>query len=159
MKKETAVFGMGCFWGPQVLFDETNGVLKTEVGYMGGEEKQEDYSYEEVCSGSTGHAEVVKVEFDSSKITYSELLNIFWKNHNPTTLNRQGLDFGKQYRSVIFYFNDSQKKVALASKKKWQKEFDKEGKKIVTQILKAGKFYRAEDYHQYYLKKRGKKVC
>jgi peptide-methionine (S)-S-oxide reductase len=156
MKKETAIFGMGCFWGPQYLFDKIPGIIRTEVGYMGGQGKKDFYSYKEVCGGKTGHAEVIKVEFDSSKMSYEKLLEVFWENHNPTTLNRQGLDFGEQYRSVIFYFNDSQKSKAENSKRKAQKNYRN---KIVTGIVKVGKFYRAEEYHQKYIEKTGKNVC
>ena len=165
MKKQKATFGMGCFWGPQLLFDKTNGVVKTEVGYMGGNESFGEVSYKDVCSGKTGHAEVVQVEFDPKKVRYEELLDIFWSKHNPTTMNRQGLDIGTQYRSVIFYENAGQKKSAEESKRKIQKEFSKKkgffgfGKKIVTKIVKAGKFYSAEEYHQKYLEKRGRNTC
>lgn len=156
MKKEIAAFGAGCFWGVQSVFDRVKGVLKTEVGYMGGDEGYENVSYEMVCSGKTWHAETVKVEFNPSKISYSELLDVFWKSHDPTQLNRQGFDFGTQYRSVIFYYNDKQKKEAEMSLLKKQKELGK--KKIVTEIVKARKFYRAEEYHQKYNEKHGK-VC
>jgi peptide-methionine (S)-S-oxide reductase len=163
MSREIAIFGMGCFWGPQILFDGVSGVLKTEVGYMGGLEKKKSYSYEEVCSGGTGHAEVVKVDFNSSKVKYGELLKVFWENHDPTTMNRQGLDTGKQYRSVIFYSNAAQRKEAEASFGARQAGMGRSllggKKKIVTLIVKAGKFFKAEDYHQDYLKKRGQKTC
>jgi peptide-methionine (S)-S-oxide reductase len=163
-KTQKAIFGMGCFWGPQAIFDGTSGVIKTEAGFMGGRKSSKRVSYDDVCSGTTGHAEVVLVEFDSKKVSYEKLLDIFWKNHNPTTLNRQGLDIGNQYRSIIFYYGAEQKKLAEESKKKIQKELDKKKglfgpNKIVTKIVKAGKFYKAEDYHQNYLEKRGKKTC
>ena len=161
-KKELATFGAGCFWHVQHAFDQIPGV-KTTVGYMGGEEAQKQYSYEEVCSGRTGHAEVVQIEFDPKKIPYSELLKVFWKGHDPTQLNRQGLDIGKQYRSVIFYHNEAQKKIALASKRAEQQKLDRRRKlfkkKIVTEIKAAGKFYKAEAYHQKYLEKRGLETC
>jgi peptide-methionine (S)-S-oxide reductase len=157
MKKEKATFGMGCFWSPQLLFSETKGVLKADVGYMGGEEKKKNYSYEDVSYKNTGHAEVVQIEFDSDKISYRELLRIFWTSHDPTTMNRQGPDIGKQYRSVIFYYNENQKKQAEESKRVYQEETG--NKKIVTQIIEAGIFYKAEEYHQDFLKKRGLKVC
>jgi peptide-methionine (S)-S-oxide reductase len=147
---------MGCFWKPDVLFSKLNGVINTEVGYMGGEEKKDSYSYEEVSSSQTGHAEVVKIEYDSNKLSYEKLLETFWKNHNPTTLNRQGPDVGEQYRSVIFYYNEEQKKKAENSKKEIQKHTDK---KIVTRIQKAGKFYRAEEYHQKFLEKHKGAIC
>ena len=155
MKKETAIFGMGCFWKPELLFSEIKGVLETSVGFMGGIE-DEDINYEKVCSDLTGHAEVVRVEFDPSKVSYGDLLDIFWNNHNPTQGNRQGPDVGSQYRSVIFYMNDKQKKMAEESKRKIQTKFDK---KITTEIKKAGKFFKAEEYHQKYLEKRGLKTC
>ncbi len=153
MKKETAIFGMGCFWHSEAAFSKVKGVSKTEVGYMGGDESRESVSYEDVCSDETGHAEVVRVEFDSDIVSYSELLDLFWKNHDPTQMNRQGVDVGTQYRSAIFYLNDSQKKIAEESLKTWQKRLGK--KKIVTNIVKAGKFFRAEEYHQKYHEKHG----
>ncbi len=157
MKKEIATFAMGCFWTPQLVFSEIPGVLKTEVGYIGGNEKKyPNPSYEEVCSGRTGFAEAVQLTFDSEKIDYSELLNIFWKNHNPTEKNRQGNDIGSQYRSVIFYHNKRQKRSAEDSKKAMQKKLEK---KIQTKIEKAGTFFRAEEYHQDFLKKRGQRYC
>jgi peptide-methionine (S)-S-oxide reductase len=152
-KTEVAIFGMGCFWGPELLFSKVKGVKKTEVGYMGGEETGE-VRYEEV--GKKGHAEVVRIEFDSEQVSYSDLLNLFWENHDPTTINRQGLDIGKQYRSVIFFMDDSQKKAAKKSLKEKEKEIDGD---IVTLIEKAGKFYRAEEYHQKYMVKNEGAVC
>lgn len=154
MKKEVAVFGMGCFWGPQKMFDHTKGVLKTEVGFMGG--KIDNPSYKRVCQGDTGHVEVTKIEFDSDIINYEKLLDIFWKNHDPTQRNRQGFDFGSQYRSVIFYFDESQRELAENSKKKYQKKLSKD---IATEIVPAGKFFKAEEYHQKYLEKTGLNVC
>ncbi len=155
-KTELACFGMGCFWGPQMIFDKTEGVVKTEAGFMGGKESYKKLSYARVCLGFTGHAEVVRVYYDSSKVTYDKLLEIFWKGHDPTQLNRQGFDLGKQYRSVIFCYDEGQRKKAEASLKKAQKKF---ARKIVTQIVKSGKFYKAEEYHQKYLKKRGRNTC
>jgi len=157
MVKEIIYFGMGCFWGPQKLFDSVHGVLKTEVGFMGGEEIYEEgeLSYESVCSGKTGHAEVVKIEFDSEVISYKEILDLFWKNHDATQMNRQGPDVGDQYRSAIFYTNEEQKEEAEESMKNVQREIGKE-RKIVTEINKAGKFYKAEKYHQSYLQKTGR---
>jgi peptide-methionine (S)-S-oxide reductase len=152
MKRESAAFGAGCFWGVQSKFDAVPGVLKTEVGYMGGDEEYEKVSYKQVCTGNTGHAEVIKIEFDPLKVMYLDLLRKFWEIHNPTTLNRQGYDMGTQYRSVIFYFNAEQKKQAEASLEKAQEKLDK---KIVTDIVKAGKFYKAEEYHQKYEERKG----
>lgn len=153
MKKEIAIFGMGCFWQSEVAFSGVKGVLKTEVGYMGGDESHEKVSYEEVCTDETGHAEVVRVEFDPTIVSYSDLLEIFWKNHDPTQMNRQGVDVGTQYRSAIFYSNEAQKKIAEEFLKKEQKKLGK--KKIATSIVKARKFYRAEEYHQKYHEKHG----
>jgi peptide-methionine (S)-S-oxide reductase len=157
MGKEVAVFGMGCFWKPQVIFEKMKGVLRTEVGYMGGDESKDDLSYKDVCTGRTGHAEVVRIEFDSSKVSFKEMLDVFWENHNPTTKNRQGFNFGSQYRSVIFFLDNNQRKIAEKSLSERQKIIGK--KKIVTDIVKAGKYFKAEEYHQDYLKKRGKNVC
>ena len=154
MKKELATFGAGCFWGVQVTFDEIKGVLKTEVGYMGGSMKNPTYG--DVCSDETGHAEVVHVEFDADVVPYEKLLDVFWANHDPTTPNRQGPDEGTQYRSVIFFHSEAQKKLAEKSKALWQKKFSKP---ITTQIAPALLFYKAEEYHQKYLQKRGKNVC
>jgi len=154
VKLETAMFAMGCFWSPQVLFDKLNGVKKTQVGYSGG--KIKNPSYEQVCSGETGHAEVIKIWFDPKIISYKKLLDIFWSNHNPTTLNKQGPDVGDQYRSAIFYYNKKQKKEIIETKDKIQKKWDNP---IVTEIGKAKAFYKAEDYHQKYLEKRGLQTC
>ena len=155
MRKEKATFAMGCFWGPDYIFSRVQGVLKTRVGYIGG--KTKNPTYEEVCKGDTGHAESIEIEFDADKISYEKLLDVFWKNHDSTTINRQGPDVGSQYRSVIFYHNDTQKKAAEKSKKEKQKELVK---KIVTEILKAERFYEAEEYHQKYADKHGGKyVC
>ncbi len=150
VKAAKACFGAGCFWGVQYVFDKFPGVLKTEVGYMGGTVK--DPSYELVCTGVTGHAEVVYIEFDPKRVNYEKLLEIFWKCHDPTQMNRQGPDFGKQYRSVIFYYNSKQKAAAEKSKKAYQKEL---GKEIVTAIEPASDFWRAEEYHQKYYEKKG----
>ena len=149
---EKAAFGAGCFWGIQAAFDELKGVTSTQVGYMGGTAKNP--SYKEVCTGKTGHAETVEIVFDPSQISFEQLLETFWKIHDPSSLNRQKLDFGTQYRSVIFYYNESQRASALKSKEK----LEKSGKKIVTQIVSAGEFFKAEAYHQkYYLTHPG--VC
>ena len=145
-----AAFAGGCFWCMQPPFDKLPGVIFTTVGYTGGSEK--DPTYEEVSAGGTGHAESIEVVYDPSKATYPELLDIFWKNIDPTTPNRQFADSGSQYRTAIFYHNEEQKKQAFASKEKWEQS-GKFGKPIVTEITPASKFYPAEEYHQkYYLK-------
>ncbi len=153
---EIAIFGAGCFWGVEAEFRKLNGVKSTAVGYTGG--SLENPTYEEVCSDRTGHAEVVKVEFDPGIISYEELLDLFWKSHDPTTLNRQGPDIGTQYRSVIFYQTEEQKTAAQKSKEKLQKsgKFDRE---IVTAVEPAQTFYKAEEYHQRYLEKKGLASC
>ena len=153
---ETATFGAGCFWGVEALFRRLKGVQQTAVGYSGG--KTLHPTYEQVCSDSTGHAEVVRVEFDPSAIRYEQLLDVFFENHDPTTLNRQGPDWGSQYRSVVFYHNNAQRAAAEAAKAR----FDASGKfrrPIVTAIEPAAEFYPAEDYHQQYLEKRGRTSC
>ena len=147
-----AIFAAGCFWGIEKKFDLTNGVTKVEVGYTGGETKNP--TYEEVCYEETGHAEVVRINFDENIITYKELLNVFWSCHNPTTLNRQGPDIGEQYRSAVFYLNDKQKIEAEESKKIMNETMFNNN--IVTEITKFDEFYLAEEYHQKYLKKLGK---
>ncbi len=151
-----AMFGAGCFWGVEETFRELKGVTGTAVGYSGGLMKNP--TYKDVCTDETGHAEVVEVEYDPTKVTYDQLLEIFWKNHNPTTLNRQGPDIGTQYRSVIFFYTPAQEAEARASLEKLQKS-GRFSKPIVTQIELARTFYRAEDYHQQYLAKRGLKAC
>jgi len=153
---EKATFGAGCFWGVETAFRQIKGVKATAVGYMGG--KLNDPTYQDVCTDRTGHAEVVEVEFDPSQIAYDELLDVFWSNHNPTTLNRQGPDVGTQYRSVIFYLSPEQKSAAEASREK----IDMSGRfsrPVVTQIEPAPRFWRAEEYHQRYLQKRGQSHC
>ena len=147
-----ATFGAGCFWHVEDLLSKTKGVTSTKVGYIGGQ--LPDPTYEEVCTDKTGHAEAVEVEYDPDEISYGELLDIFWKNHNPTTLNRQGPDVGIQYRSAIFYHNDQQKEVAEKSKQLLD-ESTQYGHPIVTQIIAAPIFYPAEEYHQKYFKKHG----
>lgn len=151
MKTEKAAFAMGCFWHPQEIFSKIKGVLKTEVGFMGGDESFKFLSYERVCSGTTKHAETIYLEFDQEIVSYESLLKTFWKEHNPTQFNQQGPDIGDQYRSVIFYYNKEQKDFALKSKEESQKRLKKQ---IVTEIKKAGKFYKAEEYHQNYFKKK-----
>ncbi|MBI4150575.1 peptide-methionine (S)-S-oxide reductase MsrA [Candidatus Woesearchaeota archaeon] len=154
MNKQLATFAAGCFWGVQALFDAIPGVLSTRVGYTGGLTKNP--TYEDVCSDATGHAEALEITFDPDKVSYEQLLKIFWENHDPTQMNRQGPDEGTQYRSAIFYHSDAQKSIAEKSKEQLQ---SRASKTIVTQIVKASTFYPAEDYHQKYLEKRGKKVC
>jgi peptide-methionine (S)-S-oxide reductase len=155
-KWEIATFGGGCFWGVEAAFRQIKGVKKTAAGYMGGTKKNP--TYEDVCTDKTGHVEVVQVEFDPSEVSYGKLLDVFWSNHNPTTLNRQGPDIGTQYRSVIFYHSPEQKTAAeksrdiLAKSGKWKNP-------IVTEIIPAQEFYLAEDYHQQYLEKRGLSTC
>lgn len=151
---EKATFGAGCFWGVEAEFRQVPGVLSTAVGYMGGHLTKP--TYKDVCTDRTGHAEVVQVEFDSSKVSYDQLLNVFWENHDPTTLNRQGPDAGSQYRSAIFFHNPEQEKAALASKEAHKSGFRKP---IVTVIEPAQEFWIAEDYHQQYLEKRGLSHC
>ena len=156
MHTEKAMFGAGCFWGVEETFRNLKGVLSTAVGYAGG--TTENPTYEDVCTDRTGHAEVVEVEFDPSQISYDELLDVFWSNHNPTTLNRQGPDVGRQYRSVIFYHSPEQKADAMASKERVEKS-GRFNRPVVTQIESAPKFWRAEEYHQGYLQKRGQSHC
>ncbi len=151
---EVAVFGAGCFWGVEEAFRTLPGVLKTEVGYTGG--RTENPTYREVCSHTTGHAEVVRVEFDPEKVSYDQLLDIFWAEHDPTQLNRQGPDIGDQYRSVIFYQSPEQEAAAQASLEKHRDDYRKP---VVTQIVPAVAFYPAEEYHQQYLAKRGASSC
>jgi peptide-methionine (S)-S-oxide reductase len=156
MQTEKAMFGAGCFWGVEETFRNLKGVISTAVGYAGG--TKDSPSYEDVCTDETGHAEVVEVEFDPAQISYDQLLDVFWSNHNPTTLNRQGPDVGTQYRSVIFFYSPEQKAAAEASKQKLEKS-GRFPRPIVTQIEPAPKFWRAEEYHQEYLKKRGQTHC
>jgi len=146
---QKATFGAGCFWHIEATFRKVKGVLDTSVGFMGG--SLERPSYNDVCGGTTGHAEVMQIKFEPSKVSYKKLLEIFWKVHNPTTLNRQGLNIGTQYRSVIFYHNEQQKEEAIKSKEKFQKNLKNE---IVTEIKKVKEFYKAEEYHQRYLEKK-----
>jgi peptide-methionine (S)-S-oxide reductase len=153
---EKATFAAGCFWGVEQTFREVPGVIDAASGYTGGQ--KDNPTYQEVCADETGHAEAVEVVFDPAKVSYDALLKIFWENHNPTQLNRQGPDFGSQYRSAIFYHSDSQKAQAEASKA----ELAGSGKfrnPIVTLIESAVTFYRAEEYHQRYLEKRGLSHC
>ena len=151
-----ATFGAGCFWHVEETFRHVPGVVSTSVGFMGGTTK--DPSYKDVCTGRTGHAEVVQVTYDPSKVGYDMLLEVFWGEHDPTTLNRQGPDVGEQYRSVIFYHTEEQRLKALASKEKLAKS-GRYGRDIVTAIEPAGEFYLAEEHHQQYLEKRGTASC
>jgi peptide-methionine (S)-S-oxide reductase len=149
-----ATFGAGCFWGVEAAFRQLDGVTKTRVGYAGG--ALENPTYEDVCSHSTGHAEVVEVDYDPDQVSYDELLEVFWGKHNPTQLNRQGWDIGDQYRSAIFVHDEEQRAAAERSKQNEQAAYRKP---IVTQIEPAPTFYEAEDYHQQYLEKRGRSSC
>jgi peptide-methionine (S)-S-oxide reductase len=151
-----ATFGAGCFWGVEVAFRQLEGVESTAVGYEGG--SYQNPSYQDVCTGHTGHAEVVEVTYDPARVTYDDLLNVFWTNHDPTTLNRQGPDRGTQYRSAIFYRDESQRIDAEASKERWNRSGRFRGS-IVTEITPASTFYRAEEYHQRYLEKHGLASC
>lgn len=157
IKSEKATFGAGCFWGVEVAFRQIKGVVGTAVGYMGGSFKNP--TYDDVCSGQTGHAEVVQVEYDPARVSYDELLKVFWANHNPTTRNRQGPDIGYQYRSVIFFHTKEQEALTKASKEELQKTEKYKNREIVTEIAPAKEFYRAEEYHQQYLEKRGLASC
>ena len=150
----TASFGAGCFWQVEVEFRNTEGVLDAVVGYMGGE--LENPTYEQVCTDRTGHAEVVEVKFDPDEISYEDLIEVFWRLHDPTQLNRQGNDVGTQYRSAIFVYDDEQRAVAEASKANAQERYSKP---IATTIEPASTFWKAEDYHQRYLEKRGLATC
>lgn len=151
-----AIFAAGCFWGVEEAFRQLKGVTSTTVGYTGGTAKGP--SYKEVCTGNTGHAEAVEVEFDPNQVSYDQLLSVFWQSHDPTTLNRQGPDVGTQYRSAIFFEDGTQEAAARSSKA----ALEKSGvfkRPIVTEIKPASEFWRAEDYHQQYFEKRGIKSC
>ncbi len=147
-----SIFAAGCFWGIEAAFRRVDGVVSTAVGYTGGE--LDNPSYEDVCSGRTGHAEAVRVEFDPAKVSYDQLLDLFWQIHDPTTLDRQGPDVGTQYRSAIFFDGPDQETAARASMAR-QAQSGRFPKPIVTEIVPAGTFWRAEDYHQQYFEKRG----
>ncbi len=151
-----ATFAAGCFWGVEDAFRHVPGVLSTAVGYIGGTTKNP--TYKEVCSGRTNHAEAVEVDYDPAKVSYLELLATFWKSHDPTTMNRQGPDVGTQYRSAIFYHDAQQEEEAKASKAVLEKDHVFK-RPIVTEILPAPEFFRAEDYHQQYFEKQGIKAC
>ncbi len=154
MKEEFATFGGGCFWGAQAAFDAVEGIIETAVGYMGG--TVQNPTYEEVATRMTGHVEVVYVKYDASIVTFKDLLIVFWNSNDPTQGNRQGPNIGPEYRSVIFYHSEKQKKEAENSRKAEQKKYKK---KITTTIEKATTFYRAEEYHQKYAQKHGRNVC
>ncbi|HLW02281.1 MAG TPA: peptide-methionine (S)-S-oxide reductase MsrA [Ktedonobacterales bacterium] len=156
MQLEKALFGAGCFWGVEAAYRQISGVVSTAVGYAGG--TLENPTYRDVCTDRTGHAEVVEVTYDPSRVSYDDLLNVFWENHNPTQLNRQGPDIGTQYRSVIFYNSPEQQAAAVASKEQLEHS-GRYKKPIVTEIAPASTFYMAEDYHQQYLEKRGLSSC
>jgi peptide-methionine (S)-S-oxide reductase len=151
-----ATFAAGCFWGVEVAFRRVEGVVATRVGYTAG--TFANPTYKDVCSGRTGHAEAVEVEYDPSKVSYEELLNVFWQEHDPTTLNRQGPDIGTQYRSAIFFHTQEQETSAKASKEKLEHS-GQYSNRIVTEIVQASAFYPAEEYHQQYLEKRGLATC
>jgi peptide-methionine (S)-S-oxide reductase len=153
---EKATFAAGCFWGVEDLFSKVNGVTSTLVGYSGGH--MENPTYKDVTRGNTGHAETVQLEFNPSVVSYSELLDVFWGMHDPTTPNRQGPDVGSNYRSMIFYHNEEQHKEALASKERLEKS-GKYRSPVVTEIVPAQPFYKAEDYHQKYFQKAGGGTC
>jgi peptide-methionine (S)-S-oxide reductase len=152
----TATFGAGCFWGVEAIFRSINGVLDTAVGYLGG--NTENPTYEQVCNSATGHAEVVQVQYDPKIISYQELLTVFWENHNPTTLNRQGPDIGSQYRSAIFFHSLKQKASAIQSREELAQS-GRYKRPIVTEITPASTFHRAEEYHQRFLEKQGLTSC
>ena len=151
---ETAIFAAGCFWGVQFYFDQVPGVKETLVGYTGGH--TEKLTYEDVCSHITGHAEAVKITFDTSEVTYETLLKQFFKMHDPTQLNRQGPDVGDSYRTAIFYTSDKQKELAEKVKEESSDKFDKP---VVTEITEASEFWPAEDYHQKFAERTGRGMC
>ena len=156
-KSEIATLGGGCFWCVEAVFQRIEGVISVKPGYAGGNVKNP--TYKQICTGNTGHAEVAKIEFDTSKITYSQILNVFWQSHDPTTLNRQGNDVGTQYRSVIFFHNESQEEIAKKSKV----DADKSGywdNEIVTEVTLLNNYYDAEDYHDnYYINNPNQPYC
>jgi len=151
-----ATFAAGCFWGVEATFRQIPGVSSTRVGYTGGQ--MDKPTYKDVCTDRTGHAEAVEVDYDPAKVPYEDLLNVFWENHDPTQLNRQGPDWGSQYRSAIFFHSPEQESTAKASKDALEKAH-RFSKPVVTQIVPAVEFFPAEDYHQQYLEKRGLGTC
>jgi peptide-methionine (S)-S-oxide reductase len=151
-----ATFAAGCFWGVEATFRQLPGVISTRVGYTGG--NSPNPTYKEVCTDTTGHAEAVEIDYDPAKLSYDKLLEVFWENHDPTQLNRQGPDWGKQYRSAIFFHTPEQEAAAKASKEHLEKS-RRFSKPIVTQIVPAVTFFEAEDYHQQYLEKKGLASC
>ena len=156
MGLQRATFGAGCFWGVEARFRQVEGVTQTDVGYLGG--TLENPTYRDVCTGNTGHAEVVQVEYDPAVVSYDQLLDVFWSCHDPTTLNRQGPDVGAQYRSAVFFHTPEQEAAARASKQRLEQS-GRFSRPIVTEITPASTFYRAEEYHQQYLAKRGQSSC
>jgi peptide-methionine (S)-S-oxide reductase len=153
---DTATFAAGCFWGVEAAFRQVPGVVDTAVGYTGGH--LANPTYEDVCTDQTGHAEAVRVEFDPARVSYDQLLDVFWENHDPTTKNRQGPDVGTQYRSAIFFHDADQEKAAKESRERQEKS-GRYRRPVVTEIVPAKEFWRAEDYHQRYLEKRGLAHC
>ena len=153
---EKATFGAGCFWGVEATFREIDGVVDAAAGYEGGH--TENPTYKDVCTDRTGHAEVVEVEFDPAKVSYEQILDVFWKSHDPTQVNRQGPDYGTQYRTVIFFHTPEQEQIARASKAKLEAS-SRLHRPVATRIEPAGTFYRAEEYHQQYLAKQGLRHC
>ena len=151
-----ATFAAGCFWGVEATFRQLPGVISTRVGYTGG--NTSDPTYKQVCTDTTGHAEAVEIEYDPAKLSYDKLLDVFWENHDPTQLNRQGPDWGKQYRSAIFFHTPEQETAAKKSKDELEKSH-RFSKPVVTQIVPAVTFFEAEDYHQQYLEKKGLASC
>jgi peptide-methionine (S)-S-oxide reductase len=154
---QVATFAAGCFWGVEEAFNEVKGVKSTKVGYTGG--MFENPSYSNVCTGKTGHAEAVQIQFDPNEVSYQELLDVFWSIHDPTTRNRQGPDVGSQYRSIIVYYTPAQELIAKKSKEDLEKSGKFKGRNIVTEIVPASLFYKAEEYHQKYYQKKGGGSC
>jgi len=157
MRLDYATFAAGCFWHVEATFRKVKGVLSTRVGYTGG--RLENPTYKDVCSDKTGHAEAIEVDYDSTVVSYDDLLSVFWDMHDPTSVNKQGPDFGSQYRSVVFYHSPDQKAAAIASKERLQATDRYRHQKIVTEIVPATTFYPAEDYHQRYFERRGLASC
>jgi peptide-methionine (S)-S-oxide reductase len=154
---QKATFAAGCFWGVEAAFRKVKGVVSTTAGYTGG--RMTRPTYQDVCTGSTGHAEAVEVEFDPKAVSYEQLLDVFWSIHDPTTRNRQGPDLGSQYRSAIFYHDDAQRETALASKQRLQSSGTHGRREVVTEITPFSEFYQAEEYHQRYLERNRGASC